>query len=92
MFHLELDAGGIQRGHKSPSLVSLTCNIVAGSNHKPKTTQDNHRARHTCYDSAPHPPGLVLHSGSARSSEATGFFFGGGRVALGLHCGMRGLL
>ena len=42
MFHLELDAGGIQRGHKSLSLVSLTCNIVGGSNHKPKTTQDNH--------------------------------------------------
>ena len=79
MFHLELDAGGIQRGHKSPpSLVSLTCNIVAGSNHKPKTTQDNHRARHTRYDAAPHPPVLVLHSGSARSSEVMGFFWGRG--------------
>ena len=60
MFHLELDAGGIQRGHKSLSLVSLTCNIVGGSNHKPKTTQDNHRARHTHYDAAPHPPELIL--------------------------------
>ena len=92
MFHLELDAGGIQRGHKSLSLVSLTCNIVGGSNHKPKTTQDNHRARHIHYDAAPHPPELVLHPGSARSWEVTGFFFLGGGVALGLPCGMRGLL
>ena len=62
------------KGHKSPSLVSLTCNIVGGSNHKPKTRQDNHRARHTHYDATPHP--LVLHSGSARSWEAIEFLGG----------------